>query len=356
MNTPANLTLRRRIAPLALALTAGLAFVGSMAMQPAEPPKERAAQPAEPRERQRPIERIRRGEQGRDGERPRDTDPGRPGEEGPPRRGGLNTPELAKAAIDRRLEEIERQRDRLSKLRERIAAGEDVQALQRELREGLAWGQFGSGPNAGGPGAGQGGGPQGGRPGPEERREVLQSIRDLRPDLADRIDQFTKETPVGGALLGRLMPRPGEIQRLLAEDPALLELKLDELSGSIEMMRQVRPLVELHLAGKSDSPEAGNHRAELRATVSQQYDIRGKIQERDVEALVDRLERLRRDIADRAAKREESIDRWIDELVKRGIEVARRLNQPKDPPPPDSPQNAPNGRPGPRPDNQPRPR
>lgn len=338
MNTPANNASRRRLAALSLCMTAGLAFVGSMAMQPADQPKERAVQqPAEPRERQRPIERLRRGEQGREAE------PGRPGDEGAPRRGTLNTPELAKAAIDRRLEELDRQRERLTKLRERVAAGEDVQALHRELREGLSWG----------PGVGQGGGqgvPQGGRPGPEERREVLQSIRDLRPDLADRIDQFTKETPVGGALLGRLMPRPGEIQRLLADDPALLELKLDELSGSIEMMRQVRPLVELHLAGKADSPEAAAHRSTLRATVSQQYDIRGKIQERDVDALVDRLERLRNDIADRAAKREESIDRWIDELVKRGVDVAKRLDQPQDAPRPEGPA----GRP--RPDGAPRAR
>lgn len=342
MNTPANNASRRRLAALSLCMTAGLAFVGSMAMQPAETPKERAAQqPAEPRERQRPIERLRRGEQGREAE------PGRPGDEGAPRRGTLNTPELAKAAIDRRLEELDRQRERLTKLRERVAAGEDVQALQRELREGLSWG----------PGVGQGGGqggPQGGRPGPEERREVLQSIRDLRPDLADRIDQFTKETPVGGALLGRLMPRPGEIQRLLADDPALLELKLDELSGSIEMMRQVRPLVELHLAGKADSPEAAAHRSTLRATVSQQYDIRGKIQERDVDALVDRLERLRNDIADRAAKREESIDRWIDELVKRGVDVAKRLDQPQDAPRPEGPAGRPPG--SPRPDGAPRAR
>ena len=178
MNTPANNSSRRRLAALSLCMTAGLAFVGSMAMQPAETPKERAAQqPAEPRARQRPIERLRRGEQGREGE------PGRPGEESPPRRGTLNTPELAKAAIDRRLEELDRQRERLTKLRERVAAGEDIQALQRELREGLSGGPFGGGGGqGGGPGGGQGG-PQGGRPGPEERREVLQSIRDLRPDL-----------------------------------------------------------------------------------------------------------------------------------------------------------------------------
>lgn len=222
--------------------------------------------------------------------------------------------EEAKAAVKRQLAELDRRRERLAKIAERLEKGEDPSAVEKDM------------PDPSGQTRGQGFNP-------DSRREVLRIVREARPELATRLEEMAKTHPIGDAVIWRMGPSPGDLTKAKNEDPALFELRLDELDAGMAVVIHGRSFAELKINGKSDAPEGEEVRQRFRKAVAVIYDIRQKIQERDIEALARRVERLRAEFAQRADKRDEAIGKLADEIVNRfqRLEEAHRKNEQKQP-------------------------
>lgn len=223
--------------------------------------------------------------------------------------------EEAKTLIKKQLAELDRRRERLAKIAERLEKGEDPAAIEKDMPEQPTGAARGMGPNT------------------DSRREVLRIVRESRPELATRLEEMAKTHPVGDAIIWRMGPNPGDLAKAKNEDPALFDLRLDELDLGMAVVTSGRALAELKLNGTAETPEGEEAKQTFRRAVAASYDIRQKIQERDIDALAKRVERLRGEFAQRMEKRDEAIAKLGDELVARfqRLEEARRKNEQKQP-------------------------
>lgn len=223
--------------------------------------------------------------------------------------------DAAKASVKRQIEELDRRRERLVKIAERLDKGEEPATIESDM------------PETGVPG----GGPRGPGVNQDSRREVLRMVREARPDLAVRLEDMAKSHPVGDALVWRMGPNPSELSRAKVEDPPLFNLRLDELEAGMVVVTHARTVADLALSGKAETPEGLEAKERLRTSVLVIYDIRQKVQESDIDALVKRVERLRSEFAQRAEKRVEAVNKLADEIVARfqRIEEARRRGDQK---------------------------
>jgi hypothetical protein len=254
-------------------------------------------------------------------------------------------------------------RDRLQKGLDRvndgIAAldrGEDPVNVRRSLEQAgrelrLAWGNLGMG-GPGGPGMGQRmGGPEGGpRPGegpggpgpggegprrgpmtPEERDRLRAMLREHRPALVEKLDRLGKnDAKAVDRLLGAIAGRVSGLAESRDHDPDMFKLRGDELDNLVSVMDAASRLA---LSRRSGAPEAEAQkvRAELRGYMEQQFDIRVRIQERQLQDLKRRAERMQADIDSLKGDRDKFVQSKLDEVVKRA--ERGESNPPPQPPP-----------------------
>jgi|GEM_PF-3812317 len=230
--------------------------------------------------------------------------------------------EAAKASIKRQIEDLDRRRVRLAAIAERLERGEEPAAIERDMPESTG---------AGGGAGGAGGGSRGSMMNQEGRREVLRMVREARPDLATKLEDLVKSHPLGDALVWRMGPNSADLARAKAEDPVMFNLRLDELEAGIVVVTHARTVADLAIVGKGETPEGRRAKEDLRASVLVIYDIRQKVQETDIEALVARVERLRAEVSQRAEKRVEAVNKLSDDIVTRyqRIEEMRRRGESK---------------------------
>lgn len=307
---------------------AGAALVGGLAMQPERPPERGQGE---------------RPEGGPPEDRPRPGQPG--GREGP---GGKGRPTaIDPARLTRRLEEfakrLDNEREMVGKVLAGLKEGKTVAELEPQVREALMLANGRPGPQEGG----DHGGP---RPPQEDRAEFAKVIREADPALADRMEEFQKKRPMlGGRILQNVAPRPGEVLRAKAENPELFEIYKTQIATGLDVAERAFELGDLLRSGAPESVRA--KRAELREAVGRSIDIRTKIQEHDLAALVHRVEDLRGRVEAAAADREKNIDAFVNMINRVLDELKRRGGKPGDNPPGDNPP-PPEGR---RPKDGPRP-
>ncbi len=264
--------------------------------------------------------------------------PGGPGERPAPRQGqggqepsgpnspqGPFSPEALKARLERRLSEIQREEARLKEALEKLAKGEVVRP--RDVAPGLGEGPGPNGRRADGArGRGPGGrGPDDGGGAGEARdaEPVLPLLREIMPDAAERVERAMKERPeLARRMMQRVGPHLREAMSLKEHDPALFQLRVDEIRagwGVLEAASVVRDAKQA-----KDDPEAAKKleeaRGKLREALGRQGDARLALEQHEVEALAKRVEDLRMRLDERRANK----DKVLDDMIKR-IEDARDL-------------------------------
>ncbi|MBL8991511.1 MAG: hypothetical protein JNJ48_08035 [Phycisphaerae bacterium] len=243
-------------------------------------------------------------------------------------------PAALRAFLERRAEASRRQVERFESALRDLESGKDATEvrrglLQREMRERGE----GEGPDAapGGPAGGPGNRGQPQATGPlgepmvrlpeHERAASMDVVRGERPDLADRIERMAAQPEVRERIyevLGTRLRGLAELKR--SNDPEMLTLRLDEIKGVMDI---IRLSTEYGRAKRAGDAEAGltQIRDAIRASAAEQFDIRLKIQQRQVEQLIRRSERMRADLGRLADER----DRIIDEKTAQLLRVAERL-------------------------------
>lgn len=292
------------------------------------------------------------GQPDRPGQPPGETQPGKG--QRPERDQAIpSDPAMLRQFIQRRLEATRRQAERLETALKDLESGSDPaevrRFLLREARPGGGQGNPGEGPmrdapedgpgNQGQPGGDRPGNPQaggpgaGGRQGPatilgepmvrlneHERAMAMEIIRGERPDLAERIESSARMPDVRERIYDIL----GFSLRGLADDkrrdPAVVPLRLDEISSLLEIMRVSGDYARQKRAGGSDDA-LQPLRDRLRAAAAEQFDTRLKIQQRQVERLGHEAEKMKANLARLAAER----DRIVDEKTQQMLRLAERI-------------------------------
>lgn len=326
----------------ALALTCELPTAWA---QPDSPPREQGAPSSDPR----PAD-DRRPREGRPRRTPDQMPPGEREIEAPregPRDGAPRDPKMLREMIDRGLDESARATRRFEEARKMLDDGrppDEVVRFLREARSGMLADRFverfrrgerpeppaplfdrdqgqgrptePKGPEARGP---DGKGPDA-RPGPgmspEQHAELMKFIRDVRPDFADRLEEWKKNEPGAfRAIMGRLVPKAVDAFRARNDDKDLYELRKEDLRATILVVEKAHELRRWQMEHKGEEIDASK-KTELRDLMGKGYDARTKVREYEAQQLANRLESTKKQIQEAKDARESLLDRAVDEVLK----------------------------------------
>lgn len=197
----------------------------------------------------------------------------------------------------------------------------------------------GNGPRLGGPrGPMQGGGPRNGPPGEadrphppltaEQREQALEVLRDVNPDLAERITQALQDNPERARrVIQRFGPRLLELAELRKSDPVLYQLKVTDQRYNFETFKLVRQIHEARIENDDTRVERLTDR--LREHLLKHFDVRMKLREHELAMLEKRIRELREELKDRHERKTQLIDQQIQTMTR------------DNPPPPPPPEGAP---------------
>ena len=180
----------------------------------------------------------------------------------------------------------------------------------------------------------QGPGPRNGPPGEidrphppltaEQRQQALEVLRDVNPDLAERIAQALQDNPERARLaFRRFGSRLLELAELRKSDPALYQLKVTDQQSNFETFKLVRQILEARI--ENDDARVGRLTDRLREHLLKHFDVRMKLREHELALLEKRIRELREELRDRHERKTQLIDQQIQTMT--------RHNPP--PPPPE---------------------
>ncbi|MCC6580819.1 MAG: hypothetical protein IT440_10290 [Phycisphaeraceae bacterium] len=154
-------------------------------------------------------------------------------------------------------------------------------------------------------------GPMGNEPlSPDEREQALRLLEDVNPELGDKIKLWRDINPerVDQVLAG-IQPRLRPLMALQQSDPQLYDLKVQDL----RLETQTRRLASsVRHASAENAPAL---RQQLKTVVTQHFDLRQQIRQRELENLRRRIDDLQKQIETRRDARDELIDNRVTELT-----------------------------------------
>lgn len=232
--------------------------------------------------------------------------------------------------LRRRLGELGEEQDRLRKAIDALDKGASPEDVMRELRPPRG---SGDGPDGEGRprerwrdwregrGAADGNrpdraeGPEGSPPtdwrDPAVRERIAKFIRE-HPELSEPIERIKQDRPEFAERMSfRLAPRIAEIMEVSDRDPELADLKLKELGNGLATMNAFRDT----RAVKDDPEKLAAARAILVARVADQFDIRARLRQHDIEQLRQRLDTLQADLDRQLSQRSQEIQKRVDEMM-----------------------------------------
>ncbi len=287
---------RGHLISCSIGLFAGMSLVAGLAFQPGRGPGN-PDRPGDRRPNQRP------------GDRPPGDRPG-PGQNGPGR--PPIEPERAIRRLEERLKTLDKQKELVGGILERLRKGESPDGMGPELLEAMR-----------GPGA-PGGGNMPPNGGGNEREDLRRLVGEFIPELVGRMDDFAKRHPVGSRVLSNLMPKAQDMMRAQKEDPALFDLYKAQIAGGIDVGERAMNLFDLFRAGKEESDEAKAQRTSLREALTKQFETRRKVQERDIESLTKRIDELKVRVNETAEQRTAAVEAHLERLTKQLREMKPR--------------------------------
>lgn len=144
----------------------------------------------------------------------------------------------------------------------------------------------------------------------EQIEKVMAFVRETRPEIAGGLDKLRKEDDKKfRESLRRLGPQVLFMIALKERDPEAYERMVKE--------QALREKV-FHLANKAlkaEGEELNAIRAELRAAVAEQVEMRRKYREMELAGLEKRIAEIRQEMSDDLANKQQIIDRKVDEVI-----------------------------------------
>ncbi|MEO1130036.1 MAG: hypothetical protein AAFX05_10090 [Planctomycetota bacterium] len=207
--------------------------------------------------------------------------------------------------LEERLEKIRAEERETTDLLERIRAGESMEELGPDLRRMFmdevneraarrdAWRERRGGRGEQGPGGGQGDRPRGRGDGVEA------ALEGLDPDMRSTLENVIKRNP----------ERAREFRQRFEDNPERAKTHLRLISTEVRVRRIAQALRKAEDANRIDLE------AQLRDTLSEQFDLRIEVAAYDVADLESRLDELRSRLDDASEKRDSMIEQRMSDIL-----------------------------------------
>jgi hypothetical protein len=247
-------------------------------------------------------------------------------DERPPAERDEVDPARLEALVERRLEQTERQHERLREIRDRLENGESAAAIMADLRErgelGLLgeWGRGGERDGQRGPREGGDRDPQDVSPEDFElwRNRVVAFFERHAPEMAQRLREEGDEEHARRAIV-RLRREVDRLIELRDQGSDEFEPALERLRNGMRIADVLGRVREASTAGTLTPEMLRTLRADLTEVVSRQYDAqldaRAKWLERMGQRLRGAVEKLERERAERSQRIEAEVQRMLDRAV-----------------------------------------
>jgi len=151
----------------------------------------------------------------------------------------------------------------------------------------------------------------------DEREKVKAVLRQRLPRVADRFEQLAVQEPkMAKMLLDRVGARVQRAESMREQDPQVADLRLKEIELGSDAITFVRDWRKAKRA--SDAPALEKAGAELKAAISDLFDVRVKLRESELREVSSRLEQMRGDLGRFQAERQGVVDRTFKQMTERG--------------------------------------
>lgn len=147
----------------------------------------------------------------------------------------------------------------------------------------------------------------------EDRELALQVLKDINPEVAERLAEWKDNPQRTGALLGRYMSRIHKLIQTKKSDPELYELSVKDTRIGMECDKLRRKFQE---AGRADDEaRADEIRSQITKLVEEHFDVRQTMREMELERMERRLAKARKQLEKRAGMRGELVEQRVEELT-----------------------------------------
>lgn len=151
---------------------------------------------------------------------------------------------------------------------------------------------------------------------PDELEQAIAVIRQIRPDLAQRLEQMQQEDPESvQAAIKREFPRLRHFLELQRVDPELFELRVQDVKLAYRSHQLATDLRAAQDQAQADPQQAQSLRQQLETAVREHFEIRQRIREHELTRLERQIELLRAQLQARSQTRDELIAQRIGELT-----------------------------------------
>ena len=161
---------------------------------------------------------------------------------------------------------------------------------------------------------------RGGRPDTiteDEARQAFPIIELLQPDLAAELRELGERDPRRlRETMQRRFPGVRYLINLKERDPETYRLRIRDL----QLNRETRDVARaIQAAGAADREDEADDLTEtLEERVTEHFDVRQALRERELDVLRERIERMQEQLEDRADERDDLIEERVEELVGAG--------------------------------------
>jgi hypothetical protein len=149
---------------------------------------------------------------------------------------------------------------------------------------------------------------------PEQIDEALIVLRDFRPEMAARVEEWRKDDPTRvGRMIAHQLPGIRRLIEARRTDPEGYKLRLRDMQLERQTRQLANQLAEARRNGESDRAE--DLTRSLRNQVVEHFEVRQQMRERAVVMLEQRIKELREQLQTRAQSRDALIDDQLKRLM-----------------------------------------
>ncbi len=153
---------------------------------------------------------------------------------------------------------------------------------------------------------------------PAEREQLMADFRKDLPDVAADLELVRKtKVEMADMIFKRLGQRYFEAREARRIDPQLADLRLEDIRGSVDVMRKTRAYRDTVALPETDANRVAaiaQATTNLREAIARNFDQRLAVQTREADMLARRLEDLRIDIAKKGERKEQFVDNLLDRM------------------------------------------
>lgn len=153
----------------------------------------------------------------------------------------------------------------------------------------------------------------------EERQSLIEIIRMIHPEKAEQLEKIAVDHGDRvNAALRRFWSQGRPLLELKKNDQEMFELKVNDMRLNREAGELARQFRQAHR--RNDEQESQDLHAQITDKLGEQFEVRQKIRERELDHLEKRLDGMRALVEERQSSRQELIDEQFERLTgQRGI-------------------------------------